>query len=547
MARIFGFQISRDSTKDHGTREVFSPKVKDDGALSLSQSDVSSTFLNVDGALRSEGQLITKYRELSLQPEIQTAIDEITNEAIAYDEKPPLVEIDLDAVEDEGSIFPISKELARIIRDEFSEILRLLDFNNSAYELFKRWYTDGRLYQFTVIDQNAPEEGIKEIRYVDPRQIHKVRVSKEERASNPNMPGGIIKDFSEFYVYTPNSTAIKPMTTMGNGINGGSGFFDARSIKISRDAMVDVTSGLTDPTNTIVLSYLQRSMKPLNMLRAIEDASLIHRLVRAPMRRLFNVEVGGLSPSKGEEYLKDQMTRYKNHLNYNSESGQILGNRHYMTMIEDYWFATRGGKATTTVTNLPGAADWNSFDDLNYFREQLYQSLNVPIDRLRVNSMFQIGDSQQTSRDELRFGKFIDRLRLRFSGLFKQLLAKQLILKGILNSSECEKLISEVSFDFKRDSHFTELKEAEIIQRRLQGLNLVDPYINKFFSRKWVQKNILQMTDDEIDEMDVDIDEYWRRQEDSQSQTQIPDGGTSDQPGDQEKTPGDKELAPVQK
>lgn len=530
MARIFGFQITRDSpaTQD---KEVFSSKVLDDGAMTITQSEAASTFLNVDGIIRNEGQLITKYRELSLQSEIQTAVDEIVNEAIAYDEKPPLVEINLDALDDKGSIFPISEELSKLIRDEFSEILHLLDFNNSAYELFKRWYIDGRMYHFTVIDQNAPQEGIKEIRYVDPRQIHKVRVSKELAGNgDANKPAGMLQDFSEFYVYTPNASAVKPMSTMGNGINGGSGFFDARSIKISRDAMVDVTSGLTDPTNTVVLSYLQRAMKPLNMLRAIEDASLIHRLVRAPMRRLFNVEVGGLTPSKGEQYLKDQMARYKNKLNYNSESGQILDSRHYMTMIEDYWFATRGGKATTTVSNLPGAADWDSFNDLNYFREQLYQSLNVPIDRLRADTPFNIGDSQQTSRDELRFGKFIDRLRLRFSGLFKQLLSKQLILKGILNSQECELILSEVSFDYKRDSHFTELKEAEIIQRRLQGLNMVDPYINKFFSRQWVQKNILQMTDDEIREMDADIDNYWRTHQPNPSQ-ESPEGS-------------DKEMAP---
>lgn len=508
MARIFGFQVTRDTKPipNQPKKEVFSTLVTDDGALNITTTEASGTFLNVDGVIRNEGQLITKYRELSLQPEIHTAIDDIVNEAIAYSDKPPYVEINLDALEDADSIFPIDAGLAKIIHKEFSVVLNLLNFNTAAYELFRRWYIDGRMYQYVIIDQNNPQAGIQEIRYVDPRQIHKVRVSKDVMGHQAGQPEGLVQEVSEFYVYTPQGSSIKPMSTIGNGINGGAGTFDVHSVKISRDAMIDVTSGLLDPTNSIVLSYLQKAMKPLNQLRAIEDASLIHRLVRAPMRRVFNVETGGLSPAKSEEYLRDQMARYKNRLNYNSESGQILDSRHYMTMVEDYWFATRGGKSTTTVTNLAGAADFNSFDDMNYFREQLYQSLNVPIDRLRPNSPFMSNDTSQITRDELRFGKFISRLRARFSGLFKQALSKQLILKGILSPEECAALMSEVAFDYKHDSHFEELNNAEVTARRVQALANIYPFINTFFSRSWVQKNILNMTTDQIEEMDIDIE-----------------------------------------
>lgn len=500
MARVFGWSISRkdDAPQEDATKsQSFSAPASDDGAVQLADSGVRNTFIDIDGSIESETQLITKYRELSLQPELAAAIDDIVNEMVAYDDKAPLVTLNLDNLEDE-----LPDNVKKILNAEFDNVLRLYDFNNSAYEIVRRWYIDGRMYYQALIDPQHPELGIQELRYIDPRLIRKVRIVKREPAKNGTQTT-IVKKVVEYYVYREKANMAKPMSTsigFGQGTN---------AVKISKDAIVHATSGLMDPTNTTVLSYLHKSNRPLNQLRAIEDASIINRLVRAPMRRKFTLEIGSLPKAKGEQYLREQMTAYKNKLTYDSSTGGLKDSRHFMTMLEDFWFASRRGVKTMDVENMQGAADWDDIDDLTYFREQLMRSLNIPITRLQPGDAFSLGRPSEITRDELKFSKFVSRLRLRFSAIFKSALTKQLILKGIMNEEECKEVMSKLAFDYKRDNFFTELKAAEIIQTRFNNLTIIDPFIGKFVSSNWVKRNVLQQTDEEIEqqagEMQQDI------------------------------------------
>lgn len=484
MAKIFGWSIKRADDQADDSKQQFAPPTTDDGAVQLVDSGIRNTFLDIDGSIKTEAELITRYRELSLQPEINSAIDDIINECVAYDEKANLVALNLDMLPTQ-----YNDRIKQLILDEFETILKLYDFNNSAYEILRRWYIDGRMYYYALIDKRHPEEGIQELRYIDPRQMRKVRVVKQE-VSKDGTQQTLVKKVTEYFLYSEKGFAVKPASTTGYQNN--------KSVKISKDAVVHATSGLMDPTNTTVLSYLHKASKPLNQLRAIEDASVINRLVRAPMRRIFTVEVGSLPKAKGEQYLKDQMTKYKNKLTYDSTTGAIKDNRHFMTMLEDFWFPSRQGNQTTKVDTLQGASDWHDIDDLTYFREQLLNSLNVPITRLQGGEPFNMGRPSEITRDELKFAKFIARLRLRFSVIFKSALTKQLILRKILTEEECKEVMSLVAFDYKRDNFFSELKEAEILQNRVGTLNLVQPYVGTYYSIDWVKKNVLHQDEEEI-------------------------------------------------
>jgi len=486
--KIFGWSIARknDPSEDEN-KQAFSPPTTDDGAVQLVDSGIRNTFLDIDGSIKTEAELITRYRELSLQPEISSALDDIINECVAYDEKANLVALDLDLLPKQ-----YNDRIKQLIMDEFEVVLKLYDFNNAAYEIMRRWYIDGRMYYYALIDKRHPEDGIQELRYIDPRQMRKVRVVKQE-VSKDGSQQTLIKKVQEYFLYSEKGFAAKPMSTTGYQNN--------KSIKISKDAIVHATSGLMDPTNTTVLSYLHKASKPLNQLRAIEDASIINRLVRAPLRRVFTIEVGSLPKAKGEQYLKDQMTKYKNKLTYDSTTGGIKDNRHFMTMLEDFWFPSRQGNQTTKVENLQGAADWNDLDDLTYFREQLLNSLNVPVTRLQPGAPFNLGRPSEITRDELKFAKFIARLRLRFSIIFKSALTKQLILKKILTEEECKEVMAMIGFDFKHDNFFAELKDAEILQNRIGTLNLAQPYVGTYYSMNWVRKNILHQDEEEIKAM----------------------------------------------
>lgn len=482
--KLFGWSIKRQDNDDSENKQAFSPPTTDDGAVQLVDSGIRNTFLDIDGSIKTEAELITRYRELSMQPEISSAIDDIMNECVAYDEKANLVSLNLDMLPTQ-----YNDRIKQLILDEFETILKLYDFNNAAYEILRRWYIDGRMYYYALIDKAHPELGIQELRYIDPRQMRKVRVIKQE-ISKDGSQQTLVKKVQEYFLYSEKGFSAKPASTIGYQNN--------KSVKISKDAIVHATSGLMDPTNTTVLSYLHKASKPLNQLRAIEDASVINRLVRAPLRRVFTVEIGSLPKSKGEQYLNDQMVKYKNKLTYDSTTGAIKDNRHFMTMLEDFWFPSRQGNQTTKVENLQGAADWHDLDDLTYFREQLLNSLNVPVTRLQPGAPFNMGRPSEITRDELKFAKFIARLRLRFSVIFKSALSKQLILKKILTEAECKEIMSLLAFDYKHDNFFSELKDAEVLQNRIGTLQLVQPFVGVYYSADWVKKNVLHQDEEEI-------------------------------------------------
>ena len=481
--RIFGWQIQK---KEEAPLEIFSPEDKDDGASIVVDSGVHNTFLDMDGTVKSAIELITRYRELSLQPEIESAIDDIINEMIAYDDNPNLIEINLDGLDKKV----YTEKLQDIIRAEYQNVLDLYDLNHSAYEIVRRWYIDGRLYYYTVVDLKKPQDGIQKVRYIDPRKLRKIRVVKKIPGPDRRM-GEMVQEKDEYYLYSENSKGAQNSPAQGYGGT-------TNTIKISTDSIVQVTSGLLDPNNSVVLSYLHKASKPLNQLRAIEDASVINRLVRAPLRRVFNVEVGTLPKAKAEQYLRDQMVKYKNKLTYDASSGAIKDNRHFMTMLEDYWFAKRAGTATTSVENLQGGDNFSVTDDLAYFLDRLYRSLNVPVSRLKDESGFSLGRPTEITRDELKFSKFISRLRLRFSVLLSETLKKQLILKNVISPDEANALFQKINFDFKHDVYFTELKEAEITNSRVASLTAIDPFVGKYFSREWVKTDILRQTEDDI-------------------------------------------------
>jgi hypothetical protein len=486
--QLFGFSITR---KNEESVESFAPEVKDDGALVVAAGGAYGTYIDLDGTARTEAELVSKYREISLQPELEMAIDDIVNEAIDTDAD-NIVEINLDKVN-------YSDPVKDKIREEFTNILTLFNFNFESYELFKRWYVDGRMYYHVIIDEENPRLGIKELRYVDPRKIRKIREIKRKSKSGIT----VTSTQREYYVYNDRSflpaggNAGLPMDTSSTA-----------GIRIAIDAVLHVTSGLMDKNNALVYSYIQKAIKPLNQLRTLEDATVIYRISRAPERRIFYIDVGNLPKVKAEQYLRDMMVKHKNRLVYDASTGEVRDDRKYMTMLEDYWLPRREGNRGTEITTLPAGQNLGELSDVTYFQRKLYQALNVPISRLEPSSAgFNLGRSAEISRDEVKFTKFVGRLRKRFSQLFAKALEKQLILKGIVSEADWPEIQNAMSFDFTIDNHFEEFKEAEVLQNRIQLLQQAEPYIGRFFSDLWVRKNILKQTDDDIKQMMDEIEE----------------------------------------
>ena len=486
--QLFGFSITR---KNEESVESFAPEVKDDGAMVVAAGGAYGTYIDLDGTARTEAELVSKYREISLQPELEMAIDDIVNEAIDTDAD-NIVEINLDKVN-------YSDPVKDKIREEFTNILTLFNFNFESYELFKRWYVDGRLYYHVIIDEENPRLGIKELRYVDPRKIRKIREIKRKSKSGIT----VTSTQREYYVYNDRSflpaggNAGLPMDTSSTA-----------GIRIAIDAVLHVTSGLMDKNNALVYSYIQKAIKPLNQLRTLEDATVIYRISRAPERRIFYIDVGNLPKVKAEQYLRDMMVKHKNRLVYDASTGEVRDDRKYMTMLEDYWLPRREGNRGTEITTLPAGQNLGELSDVTYFQRKLYQALNVPISRLEPSSAgFNLGRSAEISRDEVKFTKFVGRLRKRFSQLFAKALEKQLILKGIVSEADWPEIQNAISFDFTIDNHFEEFKEAEVLQNRIQLLQQAEPYIGRFFSDLWVRKNILKQTDDDIKQMMEEMQE----------------------------------------
>lgn len=459
----------------------------DDGAVTVTQNAYYGTYVDLEGSVRNEIELITRYREMANHPELEQAIDDIVNEAITHDESGKTVDIRLDNLQQPDSI-------KKKIRDEFNNVLRMLNFNNLADDLFKRWYIDGRIYYHVVVDESRPKDGIKELRYIDPRKIRKVREVKKDK--DPKTGALIIKSIAEYYVYND-----KGQTTQAYGASLNSG------LRIAPESIINVNSGLMDAKNTFVISYLHKAIKPLNQLRMIEDAVVIYRLSRAPERRIFYIDVGNLPKGKAEQYLRDVMVKYRNKMVYDASTGELRDDRKHMSMLEDFWLPRREGGKGTEITTLPAGQNLGELEDVKYFRNKLLQSLNVPISRLepQQGGMIGLGRSTEVTRDEVKFGKFITRLRNKFSQVFDGALKIQLVMKGICSLEEWQDFQEQIYYDYLKDNNFTELREAELLRERIGLLNIVDPYIGRYYSTDWVKKNILQMSSEEVETMEQQI------------------------------------------
>ena len=479
---LFGFTISRKGEeKEEQNVKSFVPVARDDGAMEVSaMGGAYGTVVDLEGSAKNEADLVSKYRTMMQQQECDSAVEDIVNEAIIIEDE-AAVNIVLDNID-------ISKQLKNKIRKEFDNVLKVLDFNNAGYDIFKQWYVDGRLYYHIMIDEKTPRDGIKEVRKIDPRKIKKVRERKTETDERTKVK--VERGYNEYYLYNPKGISSTNSQAM---------------IKISTDSICHITSGLVDPNNKMVLGYLQKAIKPLNQLRMLEDATVIYRLSRAPERRIFYIDVGNLPKMKAEQYLSDMMTKHKNKLIYDASTGEIKDDRKFMPMMEDFWLPRREGGRGTEITTLPGGQNLGEMDDVEYFKRKLYKSLNVPITRMESDGQFNLGRASEVTRDELKFSKFINRLRTRFAHLFSNLLEIQLVLKGNLTRNDWRKIKNQIYYDFPHDNYFTELKQAEVLRERLGLANEIDEYVGKYYSLGWVRKNVLQMTEEEIRDMDKEI------------------------------------------
>ena len=487
--KLFGFEFVRKTDLD--IAPSFTPKEQDDGAVIVAAGGSFGTYVDLDGTVRTEAELVTKYREMALQPEIDAAADEIVNEMVSLDEK-DLVEIQLE------NLPGLPENVKKKIREEFDACLNLIDFRKHAYEIMRRWYIDGRLYYHVIIDDQDVKSGIKELRYIDPRKIRKIREIAKRRAKGGEFGEAVIpKTQNEYYIFNDKGF------NYGNKVTGPS----TTGLRIAKDSILHVTSGLTDTQGTMVLSYLHKGIKALNQLRTLEDALVIYRLARAPERRIWYIDVGNLPKMKAEQYVRDIMVKHKNRLIYDAQSGEIRDDRKFMTMLEDYWLPRREGGKGTEVTTLPGGQTLGQMDDVLYFQKKLLQTLNVPVNRLNSDALFSLGRATEVSRDELKFSRFIGRLRGKFSQLFLNLLGKQLVLKQIMTIEDWQNIQNEIRFDFAKDNYFTELKDGEIIDNRINLARNMQDMVGKYYSHEWLRKNILQQSDDDIEEMDKEIEE----------------------------------------
>lgn len=483
--RLFGFQLTQPDTDSKSNNHSFVPPTHDDGAIVLETGGNYGSFVDMDGSARNEVELITRYREMSQQPELEMAIDDITNESIVVDDNGNSIKVNVDQLDTD-------KGVKNKIVDEFKTVLKLLNWRANGHDIFRRWYVDGRLFFHLIIDENNPQKGIQEIRYVDPRRIRKIREVKKEK--DPRTGAEIITKTQEYYSY--NERGVMGTHT---GIN---------AVPVAVDSIANVNSGLMDSRRAMVISYLHKAIKPLNQLRMMEDATVIYKVSRAPDRRVFYIDVGNLPKTKAEQYLRDMMTKYRNKLVYDSATGEVRDDRKFQSMLEDFWLPRRGesGKGTEIQT-LPGGESLANMDNVIYFQKKLYQSLGVPVGRLLPNDGFSLGKSNEITREELRFSKFIDRLRKKFSTIFDILLSTQLSLKNICSKEDWDSIHDLIWYDFLKDNNFQELRDAELLVGRVNVLQAVDPFVGRYFSGKWVQKNVLRFTDEQIKAMDTEIED----------------------------------------
>jgi hypothetical protein len=484
---LFGFQISRNKADiEQQSEKTFAPPSNEDGALTISAAAYYGTYVDLDGTAKNEVELISRYREMAMQPEIESAIDDIINEAIVQNDDGKSIRIIMDDLKQ-------PEKIKKAIEEEFSVVLRLLNYQNMATDTFRRFYVDGRIFYHIIIDDENPTQGIKALRYIDPRKIRKIREIKKEKDTGTSVD--VVQTVNEYYIYNDKV------------VSGTSSSYGPVGTRIAKDAIINVNSGLMDSRRAVVLSYLHKAIKPLNQLRMIEDATVIYRISRAPERRIFYIDVGNLPKLKAEQYIRDIMVKYKNKLVYDAQTGEVRDDRKFLSMMEDFWLPRREGGKGTEITTLPAGTNLGELEDVKYFEKKLYKSLNVPVSRLDPNqSGFSLGRVGEISRDEVKFSKFVDRQRQKFSEIFDQALRVQCVLKGICTSDEFDVFKENIYYDFLKDNNFAELKEAELVRERLSLLGSVDPYVGRYYSMEWIQRNVLRLSDDDIKEMQKQID-----------------------------------------
>ena len=484
---LFGFQISRQKAEvQQQSEKTFAVPANEDGALTISAAAYYGTYVDLDGTAKNEVELISRYREMAMQPEIESAIDDIVNEAIVQNDSGQSIRVIMDDLKQ-------PEKIKKAIEEEFKIVLRLLNYQNMATDIFRRFYIDGRLFYHIIIDEKTPTEGIKGLRYIDPRKIRKVREVKKEK--DATTATDVVSTVNEYYIYNDKV------------VSGTSSSYGPVGVRIAKDSIININSGLMDSRRAVVLSYLHKAIKPLNQLRMIEDATVIYRISRAPERRIFYIDVGNLPKLKAEQYLRDIMVKYKNKLVYDAQTGEVRDDRKFLSMMEDFWLPRREGGKGTEITTLPGGQNLGELEDVKYFEKKLYKALNVPISRLDPNQTgFSLGRVGEITRDEVKFSKFVDRQRQKFAEVFDQALRVQCVLKGICTADEFDEFKENIYYDFLKDNNFAELKEAELVRERLSLLGSVDPYVGRYYSMEWIQRNVLRMTDKDIEIMREQID-----------------------------------------
>lgn len=496
---LFGFTLNRKKEEKQQSRlQSFVPPTNDDGALTVTSGGIYGTHVDLDGSVRTEAELVNKYRAVAMDPTVDMAIQDICNEAIVEDSDEDTVSVVLDNIKQPDAI-------NKIIQEEFNKILSLLNFNRMSYEIFKRWYVDGRLYYHAVVDEKRPQNGIIEMRYIDPRSIKKIREVTKEK--DPKTGVTIEKVVNEYYMFNPMGFLKKTNTVTGSTTSSYGAGSGAEGIKIAKDSIIYATSGYQNIDNKLILSYLQKTIRPLNQLRSMEDSLVIYRISRAPERRIFYVDVGGLPKAKAEQYLADIMTKFKNKTVYDSATGEIRDDRKFMTMLEDFWLPRREGGKGTEITTLPGGQNLGEIEDVVYFQNKLYQSLNVPMSRLNPEATFSLGRATEISREEIKFSKFITRLRNKFAELFTNLLERQLILKQVCTVEEWEEWKDKINYKFAVDNYYDELKNMEMNRDRVGLLRDMDEYVGKYYSHQYIRRWVLQQSENEIEEIDKQIAE----------------------------------------
>ena len=520
---LFGYTLSK--KKPEAPKQSFVVPQDDDGATTVNASGFFGTYMDIDAAAKNENDLISRYRDVAAYPDCDSAIEDIVNEAVASQDDEAVVKLDLEKVE-------LSSSVKKLIEEEFDTVLKLLDFHSKSHDIFKRWYIDGRVYYHKIVDASKGKEGIQELRYIDPRKIKKVR--KVNKLKDPKTGVDFIQKIEEFFIYNEKGLiATAPNTAT-----------QSMGLQISPDSICFVSSGILDLDKNMVMGYLQKAIKVVNQLKMTEDSLVIYRMTRAPERRIFYIDVGNLPKAKAEQYVKSIMNQYRNKTTYDATTGEVRDEKKTMSMLEDFWMPRREGGKGTEITTLEGGQNLGQIDDINYFQNKLYGALNVPLSRMKPDQGMNFGRQAEITRDELKFSKFISRLRKKFSELFDDLLKTQLVLKGIMSAQDWDKIKEDVYYNFTQDAYVAEAKESEILRNRLDLLNTINPFVGTYFSREFVYDKILQLTEEEWDDMQTDIANDTDLQQQLQAQQQAAQGQPPQGPADNSQQQGQQDGPP---